>query len=623
MSSNQQPLRLSPRSDVTWASHWLRGEQLILVTDPVREEHGYWRPEEWFLWQQLNQHASRNTLQQAWQQQFAPRQISLQSIQDILQRLWQAGLILGSGTDISDNQPRAAKNMMVWQGPGFRPTALCDWLRPVAGGLATRFAQGALLLFLISAVILALLQREPLAIELQRLTEQFGNWHWLSWLFVGAGVKLWHELGHLLAATAWNVPVQRLGITFWLGIPTMTCKINGAWQAERRARLWINGAGMLAELFIAAIALWCWAYSSPSWWHDLCLQIAIWGTLNTLLLNGNPLVRWDGYYFWSDWFELPNLAQQAQQTWRTMWRTWIGLAQPPAQTWQTHSRGMQWSLLFYAIASPLYRWCLVLGLLTFIASYLRPLGLVTPTRLLGLMFLLVMMLPLAKGVGQLYRLWSVQSESDRQRVLRRLGWLALLIGIVLFVPWPQRQRLPVLWQAPHAVNITATIPGQLQTVANMRQVTVGQTLVTLANPELARKHLAATGAVAEQQLRVEQLRRRLNDPTAAGEFTAAEARLLDLEQQVKELAQQQAQLTINAPRSGTWLPPRTKQQPGPVLDEQGIPSLTPVQFTSWHGSPFAAENQLAWIETGPNWVGLCRRMNAKLGPWSRKQMSQD
>jgi putative peptide zinc metalloprotease protein len=604
MSANLQPLRLSPRSDVTWATHWLRGQQLILVTDPVREEHGYWRPEEWFLWQQLQPQTTRTALQQAWQQQFAPRQISLQSIQEILQRLWQAGLVQGSGTDIANDSARNVNNMMVWQGPGFRPNTLCDWLRPVANGLASSLAQGALLLFLLSAVVLALLQRESLAFALSTLTTQLGNWHWLNWILVGAGVKLWHELGHLLAATAWNVPVQRLGITFWLGIPTMTCKINGAWQAERRARLWINGAGILAELCLAALALWCWANSSPSWWHDLCLQIAVWGTLNTLLLNGNPLVRWDGYYFWSDWFELPNLAQQAQQTWRTTWRTWIGLAQPPTNQWQTHSRGMQWSLLLYAIASPIYRWCLVLGLLTFVASYLQPLGLVTPTRLLGLLFLIVLMLPLIKGASQLQRLWSVQSESDRQRVFYRIGWLALLSTIVLFVPWPNSQRLPVLWQAPHAMQITATIPGQLHSVANIRQVTTGQTLVTLANPELARKYLAATGAVAEQKLRVEQLRRRLNDPAAAGELTAAEARLLDLEQQVTELAQQQVQLTITAPRTGTWLPPRTKQQPSQMLDEQGLSAITPVQFTSWQGSPFAAENQLAWIETGTDlgWI---------------------
>ena len=35
-------------------------------------------------------------------------------------------------------------------------------------------------------------------------------------------------------------------------------------------------------------------------------------SVSTLLLNGNPLLRYDGYYVLADWLEVPNLGQQSQ-----------------------------------------------------------------------------------------------------------------------------------------------------------------------------------------------------------------------------------------------------------------------------------------------------------------------
>ena len=34
---------------------------------------------------------------------------------------------------------------------------------------------------------------------------------------------------------------------------------------------------------------------------------------STLVFNGNPLLRYDGYYILADWLEIPNLAQRANE----------------------------------------------------------------------------------------------------------------------------------------------------------------------------------------------------------------------------------------------------------------------------------------------------------------------
>ena len=37
------------------------------------------------------------------------------------------------------------------------------------------------------------------------------------------------------------------------------------------------------------------------------------GSISTLLLNGNPLLKFDAYYLLADWIEIPNLATRARR----------------------------------------------------------------------------------------------------------------------------------------------------------------------------------------------------------------------------------------------------------------------------------------------------------------------
>ena len=82
--------------------------------------------------------------------------------------------------------------------------------------------------------------------------------------------------------------------------------------ADKRSRIMISAAGILVEIALAAACAWIWQASQPGLIHSLALYVMIVCSVNTVLLNGNPLLQFDGYYVLVDLTNTPNLrAKQA------------------------------------------------------------------------------------------------------------------------------------------------------------------------------------------------------------------------------------------------------------------------------------------------------------------------
>ncbi|MEL7266098.1 MAG: site-2 protease family protein, partial [Planctomycetota bacterium] len=74
-------------------------------------------------------------------------------------------------------------------------------------------------------------------------------------LLVWLGLRVVHESAHAIAAACCGVPVRRWGILLLLFIPMPFVDVTAAWRMDRRRdRMLVGAAGMMTELFIAAIA---------------------------------------------------------------------------------------------------------------------------------------------------------------------------------------------------------------------------------------------------------------------------------------------------------------------------------------------------------------------------------
>ena len=55
-------------------------------------------------------------------------------------------------------------------------------------------------------------------------------------------------------------------------------------------------AGIWVELLIAALSVCVWSWTDVGMLHDLALVLSVICSVNALLINGNPLMRFDGYF---------------------------------------------------------------------------------------------------------------------------------------------------------------------------------------------------------------------------------------------------------------------------------------------------------------------------------------
>ncbi|GAG26164.1 unnamed protein product, partial [marine sediment metagenome] len=198
-----------------------------------------------------------------------------------------------------------------------------------------------------------------------------------SWLLLGAVLavtKVLHELGHAYACKRFGGECHEIGILLLVFTPCMYCDVSDSWLLPSKwKRAAIGAAGIYVETVLASLATFFWWHSDPGLFNFVCLQVMFICSVSTLLFNGNPLMRFDGYYIVSDLLEMPNLQQKAGVVLKRITSRWcLGLKQQDDPFLPQRCR-----LLFaaYTVGSFAYRWVIVFSILIFLCNVFEPYGL--------------------------------------------------------------------------------------------------------------------------------------------------------------------------------------------------------------------------------------------------------
>jgi putative peptide zinc metalloprotease protein len=135
---------------------------------------------------------------------------------------------------------------------------------------------------------------------------------------------------------------------------------------SKRARIVVAAAGILVELALASLALAVWLTVSPGIIQLAAFQLMAIGGVSTLLFNGNPLMRFDGYYVLSDALEIPNLSTRASQYLRFLVETGL-LGLPERRPLDILPEERPW-LVGYAVLAFVYRVSISVGIALFVAG---------------------------------------------------------------------------------------------------------------------------------------------------------------------------------------------------------------------------------------------------------------
>jgi putative peptide zinc metalloprotease protein len=156
-------------------------------------------------------------------------------------------------------------------------------------------------------------------------------------------IKVVHEFGHAFACKKLGREggsggeVHVMGVMFLIFTPLPYVDASSSWALRRKwHRVIVGAAGMMVELAVAALAAVVWARTGAGTAaHTIAYNMIFVGSVSTLLFNGNPLLRYDGYYILSDLLEIPNLAQRGKEYLYYLVRRWawgVRQARSPAHT---------------------------------------------------------------------------------------------------------------------------------------------------------------------------------------------------------------------------------------------------------------------------------------------------
>jgi putative peptide zinc metalloprotease protein len=187
-----------------------------------------------------------------------------------------------------------------------------------------------------------------------------------------AVIKSLHELGHAMACHRYTRESGEIGLLFLVFTPCLYCDVSSSWKLRSRwQRANIALAGIYIEVLLATLAILLLAFVSSDVVRSIAFNVFIVCSLGTFLVNGNPLLKYDGYFALSDLLGIPNLAEQAREAALSFASKWF----TKAPTLPTPLDGSPYFLIAYWLCSSIYRFVLTVMVLWGINWLLRPLGL--------------------------------------------------------------------------------------------------------------------------------------------------------------------------------------------------------------------------------------------------------
>jgi putative peptide zinc metalloprotease protein len=314
----------------------------------------------------------------------------------------------------------------------------------------------------------------------------------LLWL-VFPVIKALHELGHAFATKAGGGEVHDLGIMFLvlMPVPYVEASASTVFRSKYQRAL-VGAAGMLVELFIAALAFYAWMLAEPGMLRAVLFNAMLVAGVSTIVFNGNPLLRYDAYYILADLIEMPNLSQRSLRYWGYLLERYL-LAIDDAETPPASAGEKAW-FVCYGLASTAYRTLVTVSIALFIAGEFFIVGVVLACRALATMALL----PLGKAVRYLATSPRLHRHRRRALVVLSIAACAVVVFIVA-VPVPFRSQAEGVVWLPEEALVRSGGGGFVRTLLAEpgSRVSRGAALIESRDPALEAQMALSEARVAE------------------------------------------------------------------------------------------------------------------------------
>ena len=607
IATQDAPIQWRLRGDLEMQPADSRAGTVWTIKDPLRLTYFQADAEEMSFLQLLNGRATLSDILRTLQQQFPESGFSPDNLRLFLSSAISGGLLSASVPGHSNRLAESLRlrlsqavvrrllSLLTHRFRGIDPTRLLSTLDELFGWLfQTRYLVAGLALAA-GALSMVLARRAQFEAELPGIASLFTVTNLPLLIAAVVFIKVLHEIGHGLTCRHYGGECHELGLLFVGFVPLLYCDVSDSWlQQDRRKRMLVSAAGIGTELLLAAVCAVLWSLSRAGTLHSFLLNVMVLSSLNTLLINGNPLLRYDGYYVLSDWLNIPNLAAESRAAAASFFdRIVLGA---PRHLTGVRTTLFQLAMTAFGTASLVYRVLMVTTLLWIVHQTLKPWHLEFVTGLLIVSTATGFAIVVARGIRSRIREAFVSLER-RRRAAGGFSVLAVVLILLLAVPLPYSVEAPFTVSPGVSMPVFVLEEGSIQPKVSLGQhVLADDVIAVLENSELDFEVARAEGELHLAKTRVVALSTQRSSSTeAANALPSALRAVQSRESRLAALRQKQNDLTIISPVAGTVFPPRNK----PHLPAQHG------QDSAWFGQPLCLQNRSAWMASPTLlcWVG--------------------
>ncbi len=580
--SPDQPIPWKTRADLLSVEQDVSTAASCTVKDPVKDDYYFFSQVEFFFLDQLRFPQTFDSLIRRASQDLGKR-IGIAEIQNFLRLLARDNLIvplrLGDGERLfrlHRLETRASWKQQILgllsiKLPGFHPGGLLTPFKPL-GWLLFNPVSVVVLILLVSATLLfALFSVDSLLAQVPAFSQLATAEHVLAVLVGFVLAKILHELGHAIACQYTGHECSEMGILLLVFLPCLYCDVSDMWREKSRSkRILVSMAGVYVELSIALLCFWIWFLTVPGGLHNFCYSLMLVTSVNTLFINGNPLMRYDGYFALADLIRTPNLGQVSRQQLANRFRQFFLRQDAVHQQRQSGS-----FLLMYAACAAVYRW-LILGVISFgiwkVFDYqqLRSIG-----NLVVAFILIVAIVPI------LINLRSSLSNVAKFgiRWTNTAVTVAILSGFVYLifnVEFSHRIWGRAEVQLADPEYVFAPADGRFETqIEDGQIVSQGDIIGRIENPQLELQTVILESQVHDAEMNLRLISLKTDSHQQAGKLEFWKKRESTLNRQLAENRNKLRQLIVQSPTSGQIV---AFQHPGFDEESDALPRKTGTLF---------------------------------------------
>ncbi|MFW6331802.1 MAG: site-2 protease family protein [Thermodesulfobacteriota bacterium] len=333
--------------------------------------------------------------------------------------------------------------------PLLRPDGVLNALYPWLKFLWSRFF---LFLYAVMGVTGLIFALEQIELYMHTASHLFTPKGALMFMVCLSVLKTLHEFGHGLAAKHYGLYVRRMGLAFMVFMPILYTDVTEAWKLpSQRGRLAIGAAGILVEICIAAVSLFLWSVLTDGIFRSLMFFMSGTSLISTVLVNLNPLMRFDGYYILMDYLRISNLRTRSVEMFkyyrRKLMVDWQG-PKPEEHPWEN-------GLVIFGLFTTLYRFFIFFSItLAIYHMVFKALGVLLVT----MQILLMLVLPAT--METFFLLKNRDKWGGWKRVTATGFAVAVLMALLLF-PFPNVDKLPGLFLYEKVARLEAPGKGRI------------------------------------------------------------------------------------------------------------------------------------------------------------------